>query len=574
MASHDEEILGLEQEIFLLATMMDTIPDSIYFKDRDSRFTRINKYTAERFGLTDPGLAVGKRDFDFFTGEHADKAFRDEQEIVSTGRPLVNLEEKETRADGSIRWVSTTKMPLRDPAGNIIGTFGISRDITEKKQFEAQLERQAFYDPLTQLPNRALFTDRLQHLFHRARRLSNRGFLFAVIYLDLDRFKGINDGLGHQAGDELLLQLARRLECCVRPSDTLARLGGDEFTILLEDIANEGDVTRVADRIHKELSTAFTVRDTEVFSTASLGIAISSTGYEKPEDMLRDADTAMYRAKANGRSRHEVFDSDMHKKAISMLKLETDLRRAIERNELVAFYQPIVDMGTKQLLGFEALARWRHPVRGLVMPDIFIPLAEETGLISAIGFWMLRQACGQMSAWQVKYKRELGISVNVSTRQLSQSDVAEQVQRVLKETGLDAKSLTLEITESALMQNLKSSAAVIKRLNDMAVKLYIDDFGTGYSSLSYLHSFPVDTLKVDKSFVSQMDGKPKQNEIVKAIVALATNLGMHVTAEGVETEAQATALRELNCTSGQGYLFSQPLPAEEAELLIAAKVPF
>jgi EAL domain-containing protein (putative c-di-GMP-specific phosphodiesterase class I) len=307
-----------------------------------------------------------------------------------------------------------------------------------------------------------------------------------------------------------------------------------------------------------------------VFSSVSVGIALSSSHYERPEDMLRDADTAMYRAKANGRARHQVFDVDMHQRAVSLLRLETDLRRAIERKELLAYYQPIIDLKTKQLRGFEALARWRHPTRGLILPDIFIPVAEETGLIGAIGDFMLVEACRQMRTWQHRYQRDpaLTISVNVSTRQLSQNNVADQVQRILGETGLDPKTLTLEITESALMQNLKTGAAVIQQLHDMAVRLHIDDFGTGYSSLSYLHNFPVDTLKVDKSFVSRMDGGPHQTEIVKAIVSLAQNLGMGVTAEGVETAAQADALRDLQCTSAQGFLFSRPLPADEAERLI------
>jgi diguanylate cyclase (GGDEF)-like protein/PAS domain S-box-containing protein len=568
------ELARLKEEVFLLETLMDNSPDCIYFKDRDSRFTRINRYAATHFGVAHPALAVGRTDFDYFTDEHAAQAFRDEQEIVRTGLPLVNVEEKETRPDGSCRWVSTTKMPLRDTEGHIVGTFGISRDITQRKEFEDQLEHQAFFDTLTQLPNRALFMNRLQHLFHRARRAGGE-LLFAVLYLDVDRFKGINDGLGHQAGDELLIEIAKRLERCVRPSDTLARLGGDEFTVLLEDIASEVDATRVADRIQKELSTPFVVHGQEVFSSISLGIALSSSHYQRPEDMLRDADTAMYRAKANGRSRHQVFDVDMHQRAVSLLRLETDLRRAIERNELVPYYQPIIDLGTRELRGFEALARWKHPTRGLVMPDVFIPLAEETGLIGPIGEFMLVESCRQMRQWQRQYPRTpaLSISVNVSTRQLAQSNVAEQVQRVLSETGLSASSLTLEITESALMQNLKTGAAVIQSLHDMDVRLHIDDFGTGYSSLSYLHNFPVHTLKVDRSFVSRMEDAPNQAEIVRAIVSLAQNLGMEVTAEGVETRAQADALQALNCTSAQGFLFSRPLPAEEAEQLIVSGIP-
>lgn len=572
-SSHQADNARLREEVFLLETLMDTIPDSIYFKDRDSRFTRINRYAAARFGVADPALAIGRTDFDYFTDEHATQAFRDEQEIVRTGIPLVNVEEKETNPDGGIRWVSTTKMPLRDTEGRIVGTFGVSRDITQRKEFEEQLEHQAFFDPLTQMPNRALFMNRLQHLFHRAKR-AQEPLLFAVLYLDLDRFKGVNDGLGHQAGDELLVEIAKRLERCVRPSDTLARLGGDEFTVLLEDIASEMDATRVADRIHRELSEPFVLHGQEVFSSVSLGIALSSSHYERPDEMLRDADTAMYRAKANGRSRHQVFDVDMHQRAVSLLRLETDLRRAIERKELVAYYQPIIDLETKTLRGFEALARWRHPTRGLILPDIFIPVAEETGLISAIGDFMLVEACRQMRAWQHRYRRDppLNISVNVSTRQLAQSNVAEQVERILAETGMEPRCLTLEITESALMQNLKTGAAVIQQLHEMAVRLHIDDFGTGYSSLSYLHNFPVDTLKVDKSFVSRMEGAPHQAEIVKAIVSLAQNLGMGVTAEGVETVAQAEALRDLHCTSAQGFLFSRPLPAEEAERLIVEGV--
>ncbi len=305
----------LREEIFLLETLMDTIPDSIYFKDRESRFTRVNRYTAVRLGVSDPAQVVGKTDFDFFTTEHAEQAFRDEQQIVRSGKPIVGLEEKETLPGGAIRWVSTTKMPLRDTNGTIIGTFGISRDITEKKRAEEQLERQAFYDLLTQLPNRRMFLSRLEHAFLRAERADAHELRFAVIYLDVDRFKVINDGLGHQAGDELLLQIARRLEKCVRPSDTLARLGGDEFTLLLEDIHGVDDAARVADRILNSMAAPFELAKTQIHSTVSLGIAFSGAGYERPDDILRDADTAMYRAKANGRSRCEVFEPGMRQVA-------------------------------------------------------------------------------------------------------------------------------------------------------------------------------------------------------------------------------------------------------------------
>jgi diguanylate cyclase (GGDEF)-like protein/PAS domain S-box-containing protein len=565
------EISHLQDEIFLLETLMDNVPDSIYFKDRQSRFTRINQYAAVHFGIESPAQAIGRTDFDFFADEHAAKALRDEKEIIRTGQPLVNVEEKETRADGEARWVSTTKLPLRDRDGKIVGTFGISRDITERKQAEEQLQRRAFYDPLTELPNRALFLDRLQHMFHRSRRALGNP-LFAVLYLDLDRFKSINDSLGHQAGDELLVNTARRLERCIRPGDTLARLGGDEFTVLLDSINCEADATGVADRIHEELSAPFDLRGYEMFTSVSVGIALSSAGYERPEDMLRDADTAMYRAKAGGRARHQVFGGDMHQRAVSSLRLETDLRRAVERGEIVPYYQPIVDLSDGAVIGFEALARWRHPSGGILLPDLFIPVAEETGMVGAIGDWMLAEACRQAREWQRKDPRwaRLGISVNVSGRQLAHGGLAGEVERALAATGLDPACLTLEITESALMHNLNTGAGVIQRLHAMSVGLHLDDFGTGYSSLAYLHSFPVNALKVDKSFVNRMDRVGHQPAIVKAIVSLAANLGMEVVAEGVETRAQADALRALGCRRGQGFLFSKPLPADEAERLLTS----
>ncbi|MEO8900282.1 MAG: EAL domain-containing protein [Polyangiaceae bacterium] len=563
------ETARLKEEIFLLQTLMDTIPDQIYFKDRSSRFTRINAAEAQVFGLSAPSEAVGRSDYDYFSPEHAAHAFHDEQEIVRTGVPLVNVEERETKPDGSVRWVSTTKMPLRNTEGRIIGTFGVSRDITQRKEFEEQLERQAFYDALTRMPNRALFMNRLQHLFWREHG-SESGRLFAVLYLDVDRFKGVNDGFGHQAGDDLLKQIARRLEKCVRPSDTLARLGGDEFTALIEDVQSEVDATRIAAKINQELSEPFYLGGAEVFATVSIGIALSSSHYKQPEDMLRDADTAMYRAKSDGRSRHQVFDFAMHERAMSLLRLEADLRHAIERQELVVFYQPVVDMTTQTLHGFEALVRWQHPTQGLLTPDVFVPIAEETGMICAIGNWVMMECCRQMRVWQDRYPRTppLHISVNVSTRQLSEADVPAQVLAILTETGLAPCSLSLEITESALMQNLAASAKVLQRLHDMALTIHIDDFGTGYSSLSYLQNLPIDALKVDRSFVSRLQDGPTQIEIVRAIVSLAQNLGMGVIAEGVETAAQANALQALNCKHAQGFLFSRPVPAAQAEQLI------
>jgi len=568
------EISERADALFLLETLMDNVPDAIYFKDRQSRFTRVNRYQAARFGIASPALAVGRTDFDFFTNEHAAQALRDEQEIIRTGQPLVNVEEKETLANGEFRWVSTTKLPLRDRQGNIVGTFGISRDVSERKKAEEQLQHQAFYDPLTDLPNRALFLDRLQHLFHRARRsLGNPRF--AVLYLDLDRFKAINDSLGHPVGDEVLSATARRLERCLRPGDTLARLGGDEFTVLLDDVRSEADATGVAERIHQEVAAPLAVRGLEVFTSVSVGIALSSAGYDCPEDMLRDADTAMYRAKLGGRACHQVFTSDMHGRAVSSLQLETDLRRALARQEIVPYYQPVVDLDTGAVVGFEALARWRHPRRGLLLPELFIPVAEETGLVVEMGGWMLAEACRQARKWQRRDPRwsKLGISVNVSGRQIAQGGIAAEVERVLGATGLDPACLTLEITESALVQDLSAGAGVLQRLAAISVGLHLDDFGTGTSSLAYLHSLPVQGLKIDRSFVNRMDREPPESAIVKAIVSLAHDLGMEVVAEGVETRAQVAALRALRCGQGQGFLFSKPLPADQAERLLAGGLP-
>src|SRR3569623_1605313 len=393
---------SLEHELFLLETLMDHVPDTIYFKDRDSRFTRSNRHAAVRLGVTSPGEAVGRTDFDYFTEEHAAQALRDEQEIIRTGQPLVNVEEKETLPDGQIHWVSTTKLPLRDQQGNIVGTFGISRDITARKNVEEQLQRRAFYDQLTELPNRALFLDRLQHLLIRGRRALGTP-PFALLYLDLDRFKAVNDSLGHQMGDELLIGTARRLERCLRPGDTLARLGGDEFTIL-------------------------------------------------PNEMLRDADTAMYRAKAAGHARHQVFDADMHEHAVSSLRLETDLRRALERREIVPYYQPIVDLDDGTVVGVEALARWQHPERGTVLPQDFLPLAEDTGLIGAIDETMLATACRQVRAWQQAYPEHagLGLSVNIAGRHVADGPAGAMVGRVLRAPDITPASLPIEIPESAL----------------------------------------------------------------------------------------------------------------------------
>ena len=426
----------------------------------------------------------------------------------------------------------------------------------------------ASHDPLTRLPNRSVFTDHLEFAIKRARRFEN--YPFAVLFLDLDRFKNVNDSLGHTYGDRLLVAAARRLEACLRQVDVVARFGGDEFAVLLDGINDPDDAARVAEKIQREFAAPFDLAGQEVFTTVSVGIALGATGYERSEDVLRDADIAMYRAKDGGRARHKVFDRAMHERAVSRLRLENDLRRAVERREFEVYYQPILSLGTGDIYGFEALVRWQHPERGMVSPAEFIPAAEETGLIVPIGEWVLEEACRRMRDWQEQSPAApaLTLSVNVSGRQLAQPDLVERAERVLRETGFDARPLKLEITESVVMGSAEAAIVMLKRLRALGVSLSSDDFGTGYSSLSYLHRLPVNTLKIDRSFVGLVCAGDENAEIVRTIILLARNLGMEVVAEGIETKEQLEQLKGLKSDYGQGYLFSKPLNDVAAGALV------
>jgi diguanylate cyclase (GGDEF)-like protein/PAS domain S-box-containing protein len=471
---------------------------------------------------------------------------------------------------GSWRWVLCRGLAVRDPLGRATRMAGSQSDVTHRKLAEEQLAHRAFYDPLTNLPNRALFIDRLRHALRRAQR--RKDYQFAVLFLDIDRFKTVNDSLGHMAGDRLLVMVARRLELSLRPGDSVARLGGDEFTVLLEDIRDSDDATRVADRIQRELVAPFDINAHEIFSSASIGIAQSTTGYENPEDILRDADTAMYRAKAAGRARHALFDTAMHERAVALLNLEADLRRAVDRGELAVYYQPIVALDTGRISGVEALVRWNHPQRGLISPNDFIPLAEETGLIVPIGRFVLAESCRQLRSWRddIGFTSPFALHVNLPGRQFSQADLVGQIRATLDEAHLEPGDLRLEITESVVMERPENARTMLVQLRELGVRLSIDDFGTGYSSLAYLQQFPIDTLKIDRSFVSGIGAQGENSQIARTIIDIGHNLGMVVVAEGVETLDQLAQLRKLRCESAQGYLFSKPVDVDSTRALLRA----
>ena len=483
--------------------------------------------------------------------------------------------------DGSWRTLESTASAIRNAKGETDKLVIVNRDITERKRAEEMLVHNAFHDGLTNLPNRALFLDRLQHALTLSKKHSN--YKFAVLLIDVDEFKIINDSLGHAAGDGLLIQIGRRLKESVRRADTvsrpqgrtngdntLARLGGDEFTILLDDIRDPVEAVRVAERIQGDLAAPFVVNGQPVVISASIGIASSASPHTQADDLLRDADIAMYRAKRTGKARCEVFDTAMHTSAVKRLRLETDMRKALEHGEFLVYYQPIVSLETGQITGFEALSRWQRP-EGLVPPADFIPVADETGLIIPINRQLLREACQQVLSWQSQFPSTppLSVSVNVTPREFGQADLAGEIGKILKQTGFDPRNLRLEIIETIAMGDAEKDGRVLAQLKSLGAHLSIDDFGTGYSSLSRLRRIPVDVLKIDRSFISNMDADPENLEIVRAIIVLAHNLDLKVVGEGAETIEHINLLTQLGCEQAQGYFFSRPADAQAMSALLA-----
>jgi diguanylate cyclase (GGDEF)-like protein/PAS domain S-box-containing protein len=538
--------------------------DRIYFSPR---WKEILGYTDDEIGSTPT--------------EWMSRVHEDDVALVKNGIdqhvknlvPYIKIEYRMRHKNGDWRWILTKGLAVRNTQDIAYRMAGSQTDVTDWKLAEEKLVYNAFHDALTGLPSRPLVINRLARAMKRLERIPD--YIFAVLFLDLDRFKIVNDSLGHASGDKLLMEVGQRLETCVRKSDTIARVGGDEFIIVCDHMKNVSDAIRVAERIKTELSNSFYVDGHEVFTRASIGIVVGTAEYHDPEEMVRDADTAMYRAKSLGGGDYQLFDRNMHARVVELLQLENNLRRAVNQNDFTLHYQPIVSLESCKILGFEALIRWPHKEKGLLMPSEFIYLAEETGLIIPIGEWVLKTACAQLSRWQKEFPADppQTVSVNVSYKQFLRTDFVETVAQILKQTDIKPNSLCLEITESGIMKNPDLFIPLISNLKKLDVQIHLDDFGTGYSSLYYLHRFKVDKLKIDRSFVSNISAPDENFEVLRSIISLAHNLKIDIIAEGIETVIQLNLLRELKCQSGQGYLFSKPRDCEAITALIAQKSP-
>lgn len=559
-----------QMERELLEAFLEHIPDNVFFKDRDSRFVRISRAMANYVGLADPAQAVGKLDSDIFSSEHADQALADEQEIICTGQAKVGLEEKETWPDGRESWVLTSKIPLKNRHGEIIGTMGIAHNITDRKQAELRIRYMALHDALTGLPNRILLEDRLGEAIALAGRNQKS---VAVLMLDLDRFKNVNDSFGHFVGDRLLEEVSRRLQDTLRDSDIVARLGGDEFVIGIPLAASSQDIETVAQKVLAALEAAFQIEGHTLRIGGSIGISMYPADGESPGTLLQFADAAMYQAKEKGRGSYSFFASELTAATRRHQKLENDLHQACARGEFAVHYQPLVSTDLGRITGVEALLRWFHPEEGLISPSEFIPRLEELGLIVEVGEWVLKTACRQNVAWQKEGLPPIRVAVNVSAQQFYRGSIVGSVKRALRETGMAPEWLELELTEGVTLDESETTIEIMRDLKRIGVSLSLDDFGTGWSSLSYLRRFPLDRIKIDRSFMRDIASETPAEAVVRSIISLAGNLGLGCVAEGVETRQQRDYLEKQMCDEMQGFLFSPALPAAECGKLMQSEQP-
>jgi diguanylate cyclase (GGDEF)-like protein/PAS domain S-box-containing protein len=553
----------------LLEAFLEHIPDNVFFKDRRSRFVRISRAMADHVGLADPAEAVGKADSDIFSLEYARQALADEQEIIRTGLAKVGIEEKETWPDGRETWVRTTKVPLRNKVGQIVGTMGITHNITARKQAEARVQYMALHDALTGLPNRVLLEGRLTQAIALACRNQKS---VAVLMMDLDRFKNINDSFGHYVGDRLLEALGKRLQGSLRDSDIVARLGGDEFIIGISMVADTRDIEIVAQKVLATLSEPCQIEGETLQIGASMGIAVYPADGENPEALLQCADAAMYEAKKRGRGTVCFFEPELTEATRRRQKLEKDLQQACSRGEFAVHYQPLVSVNEGRITGVEALLRWYHPEEGLISPSEFIPQLEELGLMVEVGEWVLRTACLQNVTWQKEGLPPVRVAVNLSAQQFYRGDITGTVDRALRETRLDPEWLELEITESLTLDESETTVEIMQDLKRIGVSLSLDDFGTGWSSLSYLRKFPLNRIKIDRSFMRDVALEPAAEAVVRSILRLGSNLGLDCVAEGVETQQQLDYLQREKCSEMQGFLYSAALPGAECGELMRSGV--
>ncbi|WP_321403927.1 ammonium transporter [Maridesulfovibrio sp.] len=544
--------------------LFESSPQAIVQVNTKGIIQNVNKGFEQLFGFAREEV-LGAYNRSVVVPENLQAEAKQFSESVMTGR-LVDRETVRRHKDGRLIPISVIGYPIH-VEDELSGIYYIYTDITQRKAFEDQLAHQAFHDSLTGLPNRVLFAERLSRALKRSKR--RKQYRFAAMMLDMDRFKWINDTLGHHAGDEFLIAIADRISSCIREVDTVARLGGDEFGIVIEEFSSYQEVIKIAKRIQHSLQLPLELAEGKVTSSASIGIVLKNEDYDNSDAVMRDADIAMYRAKEMGRSRFKVFNQRMHSRLLAEVELEKDLRQAIQNEDLSLYYQPIMNTSNGQLRGFEALLRWDSPERGMVSPAEIIPLAEETGLIVPLGQWILRDACKSMKKWlQTTGLEDLTVNVNLSFKQFGQPNFTQFVKSTLEQTGLPPANLKLELTESCLMQNPSETMSKLTTLREMGVQLVIDDFGTGYSSLSYLQRFPINGLKIDRSFISGENQDPSNKEIVRTIIAMAKSLGLDVVAEGVEESSQLNMLQDMSCDAVQGFMFSRPVEGSKVENFI------